>query len=65
MSEFRPRLLLCLVTILALAALGISAIFSVDVGRAADKSGLEFTWVCVVGHAHRIGHPSPRLGADR
>ena len=41
MSEFRPRLLLCLVAILALAALGISAAFSVDVGRAADKSGLD------------------------
>lgn len=38
MSEFRPRLLLCLVAILALAALGISAAFSVDVGRAADKA---------------------------
>lgn len=41
MSEFRPRLLLCLVAILALAALGISAAFSVDVGRAADKSELD------------------------
>ena len=41
MSEFRPRLLLCLVAILALAALGIGAAFSVDVGRAADKSGLD------------------------
>ena len=41
MSEFRPRLLLCLVAILALAALGISATFSADVGRAADKSGLD------------------------
>lgn len=41
MSEFRPRLLLGLVAILALAALGISAAFSVDVGQAADKSGLD------------------------
>jgi hypothetical protein len=37
MSEFRPRLLLCLVAMLALGALGISMAFSVDVGRAADK----------------------------
>ena len=36
MSEFRPKLLLCLVAMLALGALGISMAFSVDVGRAAD-----------------------------
>ena len=40
MSEFRPRLLLCLVAIFALGALGIIAAFSVDIGRAADKAGL-------------------------
>ena len=40
MSEFRPKLLLCLVAMLALGALGIGTAFSVDVGRAADKSEL-------------------------
>lgn len=38
MSEFRPKLLLCLVAMFALGALGIGTAFSVDVGRAADKS---------------------------
>jgi hypothetical protein len=41
MSEFRPRLLLCLVAIFALGALGIIAAFNVEVGRAADKAGLD------------------------
>ena len=41
MSEFRPRLLLCLVAIFALGALGIVAAFNVEVGRAADKAGLD------------------------
>jgi hypothetical protein len=41
MSEFRPRLLLCLVAIVALGAIGLIAAFSVKVGRAADKAGLD------------------------
>jgi OOP family OmpA-OmpF porin len=39
MSEFRPKLLLCLLAILALGALGMIAAFGVEVGRAADKAG--------------------------
>jgi hypothetical protein len=39
MSDFRPRMLLCLIAIFALGVLGIVAAFSVEVGRAADKAG--------------------------